>query len=143
MVTINFKIPENELEISYTTGSGPGGQARNKTASRARVSWCFSDSKILNQAQYSRLLNSARDKSFFSEFEGSYYLSIYNDESRSRETNRENAIRRLESIVSKAITPPKKRFKTRVPKGSKIRRREDKSRQSVKKKNRGSSIKDY
>lgn len=31
------RLPESELEISYTTGTGPGGQHRNKTASCVRA----------------------------------------------------------------------------------------------------------
>lgn len=134
---INNKIliPSNELKITASRSSGAGGQHINKTETKITVRWNIKTSIALNEVQKSRILLNLKSK-----LTNNGELIIHNSESRSRQRNKENALRILSKTVNKALYISKKRIKTKIPKKSKEKRLQDKKIRSQIKKMRNIKI---
>ena len=130
-------IPENELEITTSRAGGPGGQHVNKTDSRITVRWNVPNSQALDPIQKERVLANLQARLTT---EGD--LIIHNSESRSQQTNKENALNQLAGIVRKALHVPKKRRPTRMSKSAKAKRVDAKTHRGDIKKMRSGKI-DY
>lgn len=128
---MGFRIPENELHISFSRSSGKGGQNVNKVSTKALLKWKPSESQALPkdvikrfEAKYSSRINS----------EGEVVLQ--SDRFRSQSQNEEDCRAKLYEMIRSVETPPKKRKKTKPSLAQKRKRLELKKRQSEKKKDR-------
>jgi ribosome-associated protein len=117
MNDLTFRIPDNEITISYVHTSGPGGQNVNKVASAAQLRFDVSNSPSLSEAVKQRLARLAGKR--MTE-EG--VLVIEAKRYRERERNRLDAVARLHSLVEQALLPPAKRVPTR-PSASAVNKR--------------------
>jgi len=124
-------IPYNELEITTSRSSGPGGQHVQKTETRVTVRWNVKKTSALTERLKERVL-----KNLESRLTADGDLIIHSSESRSQLQNKKNALANLATIVRKALFVPKKRMKTRVPKKEKEKRLQEKKRRGEKKKER-------
>lgn len=113
-VNDTLTIPEHELEISSSKSGGAGGQHVNKTETRITIRWNVNHSQILSPEQKARLLEKLQTRLTT---EGD--LIIHNSTSRSQEHNKKMALAQLGETIKKALFIPKKRMKTREPKGAK------------------------
>jgi ribosome-associated protein len=128
-------IPGDELEVTTSRSGGPGGQHVNKSDTRITVRWNVRNTNIFSDAQKERVLqrlgaNLTRDGD----------LIVHSSASRSQQQNKREALKNLAVKVRRALHVPKKRMKTRVPKGAKEARLQAKTRRSVIKKMRGKKI---
>ena len=98
-----MQINEADLKVEFYRGSGPGGQHRNVTDSAVRI----------------RHLPTG--------------IVVQASENRSQSRNREVAMARLEAALARMEKKAKKRIPTRVPKGAKERRLDEKRKTSEKK----------
>jgi ribosome-associated protein len=130
-------IPEHELEITTSRAGGPGGQHVNKTDSRITVRWNIPNTQALDEVQKERVIANLQSRLTT---EGD--LIIHNSESRSQQTNKENALNQLAGIVRKALHVPKKRRPTRMSKSAKAKRVDAKTHRGDIKKMRSGKI-DY
>ncbi len=122
-------VPMHELEISASRAGGPGGQHVNKTSSRITVRWNVPATSALNDAQKQRVLSKLA-----SELTSEGDLIIHNSASRSQQQNKKAALDLLAQKVRNALHIPKKRLKTKVPKGVKEARiKKKKARSDIKK----------
>ncbi|HXQ75662.1 MAG TPA: alternative ribosome rescue aminoacyl-tRNA hydrolase ArfB [Acidimicrobiales bacterium] len=124
-VTRGVVIPLEELLWRFTTSGGPGGQHANKTSSRAEVRFDVESSPSLGPRQRARLLERLGPT-----------VRVSVGEERSQSRNREVALRRLAARLAEGLRSERPRVPTRPTQGSKIRRLEDKRRQSARKRNR-------
>ena len=108
-------IPASELEITAISGSGPGGQHVNRSATRIALQWNVRHTRALRDEQ--RALVVAR---LASRVDGE--LRIVAGEYRSQQQNRRAAIERLVQLVSRALIVQKPRKATRPTRGSVERR---------------------
>lgn len=110
-------IPENELKITASRSGGAGGQHVNKTETKITIHWNVKNTTALNDIQKDRVLKNLENK-----LTTDGEIVIHNSESRSQQQNKENALKNLAKLISKALYIPKKRIKTKVPKHIKEKR---------------------
>jgi ribosome-associated protein len=118
-------IPGGELWFTASRAGGPGGQHVNKTSSRVTLHWNLSETSALTPAQKKRAV-----AKLGSRLNKDGVLQIHVDDSRSQKTNLQVARDRLAVLVRDAIKAKKRRVPTKVSKGAKRRRLEDKSKKS-------------
>jgi ribosome-associated protein len=119
-----FDLPDSELEERFIRASGPGGQNVNKVSSAVELRFDVRASPSLPEAARQALLRSGR-------LTRDGVLVIRAQRFRDQERNRADARARLAAIIARAATPPKPRRPTKVPKSSKVKRRDDKRRRAA------------
>lgn len=132
VINDQLTLPEQELEITASRSSGPGGQHVNKTDTRIQVRWNVPESAVLTDNQR-RLLT----RNLSTRLTEAGDLLVVCDTHRSQRRNRDEARQRLAALVREALIPPKPRKKTRPSRASRERRLQDKKQRSVVKKGRG------
>ncbi len=110
-------VPEAELEMRAARSGGPGGQSVNTTDSKIELRWDVKRSGALDEAQRARLLERLSPR-----LTDDGVLILTGQEHRSQHRNREAVIARFRSIVGEALTPPRKRRRTRPTRAAKERR---------------------
>jgi ribosome-associated protein len=130
-VVPRLPIPKSELEVRTSRSSGAGGQHVNKTSSRVEISWNIRDSAALTDEEKARLLKKLAAR--LSE-DGS--VRVVASDTRSQYRNREIAEQRLDELIEKALTVPRKRKPTRRPRAANEARLTEKKKHSDKKRER-------
>lgn len=124
-----------EAEIKSTRASGPGGQHVNKTSSAIQVKFSIAQSYGLTAQEKEKLLARLQHRIVQGEF-----LMMRSEEERDQITNKKKAVEKLVQLIMDYLIDPKKRVKTRIPFGAKVRRSEDKKIKSAVKKSRQEKI---
>ena len=125
-------IPEDEIHVTYSRSSGPGGQNVNKVNTKASVLFDVKNSPCLQEDDRERIL---RRLSGRISREG--ILRVESSRYRTQRANREAAIGRLVELLREALRRRPRRRKTTVPKGARERRLESKKRRGDLKRSRG------
>ncbi len=131
-VTQELQIPLHEVDLTASRAGGPGGQHVNKTSSRITARWNIKASSAITEEQRVRLL-----EKLGSQLSKEGDLIIHSSASRSQQHNKKSAIDLLAKRVRNALHVPKKRMKSRIPKGAKEARLHKKKQRSEIKKMRG------
>jgi ribosome-associated protein len=124
-------VPEREIEIDFVRSSGPGGQNVNKVSSKAQLRWRVGDSAAFNDHQKDLIRRAAGNR-----LNAADEIVLSEQSERSQPRNREEAIARLQRLVTEALTPRKVRKPTKPSRAAKERRLEEKRRQGEKKQGR-------
>jgi len=122
MHRMRFQIPESEVEIAAVRSSGAGGQNVNKVSSAVHLRFDVPASSLPGAVK-ARLL-ALGDQRITREG----VVVIKAQQHRSRDMNRDEALRRLHQLVRSVAEPPKPRRPTRPTRASKLRRIESKIR---------------
>lgn len=128
-------IPETEFWITYARSSGPGGQNVNKRETKAVVRWHVDGSGTLSEGEKHRVHERLRNR-----INSEGFLLVDNDESRSRDQNRKNAIAILQELIRDVLTPEKPRVPTKPTRAQRQKRLTEKRQQSTKKETRKKSF---
>jgi len=132
-VTPSVKIDESEIKLDFIRASGPGGQNVNKVASSVQLRFDVRISSSLESDVKERLI-----KLGGSRMTKDGILIIEAKRYRTQEQNRFDAIKRLITLIQKALEKPKVRKATRPSLTSKAARVGDKKKRGeVKKLRRG------
>lgn len=121
-----------ELEFRFSRSGGPGGQNVNKLETKVELLFDVINSPGLSDSQKRRIMTKEKNR-----IGSDGVLRVVAQESRSQFANRKAAVEKFIEIVTKALEKKLKRFKTRIPKGSREKRMEGKKRRGKVKQLRG------
>ena len=110
-------INDAEIEFTFVRSPGPGGQNVNKVATAVQLRWNALHSPSLPDDVKTRLLHLAGKK-----ITAQGDLIIKATRCRTQERNKQDALNRLQELLTRAANPPKKRKKTKPTLASKQRR---------------------
>jgi len=126
VVTGSVRIPRHELDMSFSTSGGPGGQHANKSATRVELRLDLTTSTAFSGAQRERVIERLGDE-----------IRVVADDERSQLRNRALAEERLVARLQSALHVQPSRRKTKPTRGSKERRlKAKKGRSEVKRQRR-------
>ena len=111
MITISqqFSIPDDEIVITASRSSGPGGQNVNKVNTRVTLRFPVLSSKYLTNSQKGRIVSCFKSRMTK---DGVFYLHAQG--TRSQASNRILLIDRFSTLLREALKQPKLRKKTGV-----------------------------
>lgn len=122
-VAPGVRIPSTELELRAVTGSGPGGQHVNRSATRIELRWNIRTSRALREEQRVRVM-----AKLSSRLDADGNIRIVAGEYRSQQQNRRAALDRLASVVARALIVARTRKATKPTRASVTRRLDAKKR---------------
>ena len=123
-----IKDYSEEVKISATKSSGPGGQNVNKVNTKVEVRFDINKSILLSDDEKLLVLNKLKNK-----INSVGELIIGSQSERTQLKNKEKAIEKLNLLIAKALKPEKKRKATKTPKSAIEKRLKDKKIKSEKK----------
>ena len=118
-------IPKSELHFRFSRSSGPGGQHVNRSATRVELLFDVARSPSLDESQRTKLIGRL---SSYLDREGVLHLASQSSRSQSR--NREELVKRFQSLLAAALVQRRKRRPTRPTRSSREKRRESKRQRS-------------
>jgi ribosome-associated protein len=121
-VSPTLVIPADELEVSFQTTGGPGGQHANRSATGVVLVWSYESSSVLDDSQRallaSQLGNRARGGT----------IRVVAENSRSQWRNRTRARAQLAELVRSGLARPPSRQATKPSRAARRRRLSNKRR---------------
>jgi ribosome-associated protein len=124
-VTRSVRVPRRELDVSFSTSGGAGGQHANRNATRVELRFDVASSEALSSAQRERVLAKVGPQ-----------IRVVADDERSQARNRDIAEQRFVERLREALYVERKRKATRPTKGSQRRRVDAKKRRGQTKRQR-------
>ena len=124
MPSIPYTLVDEEIEFQAIRAQGAGGQNINKVSNAIHLRFDIRGSSLPEEVKH-RLL-SLRDQRITADG----VVVIKAQQHRSLEKNREEAIARLQALVGRAATVPRKRKPTKPTRASRERRLEAKTKRS-------------
>jgi ribosome-associated protein len=125
-------VPADLLRAVFSRSGGPGGQNVNKVETRVTIEVDV-DALPLPEDRKARV----RER-LASRINREGVLRVTSQVARSQSDNRDRALARMEELLRESLIEQKPRRKTRVPKGVKEKRLEEKKKRGEKKRLRGS-----
>jgi ribosome-associated protein len=126
-----LSIPEDELIITASRSSGPGGQNVNKVSTKVTLRFNVTASASLSAAQKSRVQEQLGHR-----ISKNGYIILNEESRRSQVANRKLAIEKFAGIIAQALKVRKNRLATKVSYAQKKRRLDEKRIRAKKKKSR-------
>jgi len=132
---LNERDFSSELHFSASRSSGPGGQNVNKVNTKVELRFHVASSTLLSDEEKALLLEKLAKKI---NTEGE--LIIVSQTERSQIKNKEKVIEKFYALLTRALTPRKKRKPTQPSQASKEERLEEKRKQAEKKDRRKNPV---
>ena len=124
------ELEEIETELKFTTSrsGGPGGQSVNKVNTKVTLRWDVGNSTAIDDEQRSKIMTTLAK---VINKEGEVVITAQTN--RSQLQNKQEVIGKLDTLLIRAFTVRKVRKATKPSKSSKLKRLDDKKKQSIKK----------
>ncbi len=119
VVTNAVRIPQYELQETFSASGGPGGQHANKAATRVELTFDVAASSAFTEAQRDRVIDKLGD-----------VVRVVADDERSQVRNRALAAERMAGKLRGALQVQRRRRETKPTRGSQRRRLKAKSERS-------------
>jgi ribosome-associated protein len=132
-----LSIPEDELHFDASRSGGPGGQNVNKVSSRVTLTFDVNASAVLSGDQKHTLMQKLAGR-----INKEGVLRVISQRTRSQELNRADATDRFSELIRQALTPRRRRVKTRISRAAHERRVEEKKKRALVKRGREKKILD-
>lgn len=126
-------IPPRLVRMKASRASGPGGQRTNRRSTKVQL-WVNIQNLPLGEREKRVLRRRLRHH-----LNERGELSVASESTRSRELNRDEALRKLTALVAQALKTPRPRIPTTPPRGAENRRIREKKLTSEKKRARRES----
>jgi ribosome-associated protein len=127
-MNINERDFSGEFHFSASRSSGPGGQNVNKVSTKVELRFHVASSILLTDAEKDLLAEKLASK-----INAAGELILVSQSERSQLKNKERVTEKFYTLITKALTPRKRRKATRPSQASREERLETKRRQSEKK----------
>jgi len=124
-ITNSLAIPEGELRFRFSRSGGPGGQHVNRSATQVELLFDVAHSPSLSEEQRERIQHALRTR-----IDRSGVLHLFSSGTRSQLENRQQAIRRFQALLRRALHAPRPRHPTRPTAAARERRLAAKRRRS-------------
>ncbi len=119
---------ENECKFSASRSGGPGGQNVNKVNTQVELRFSLTDTTLFTDKEKAILQTKLKNRI---NLEGELVLASSSE--RSQLKNKQKVVERFFKLIETALTPVKKRVKTKPTLASKVKRLESKKLLSQKK----------
>ena len=130
-VSSRIKIPRDDIRMTFSRSSGPGGQHVNKVNTRVMLRWLVAVSEGMPAAvcqrlreRYPRRINKLGE------------LIVTSQRFRDQSRNVDDCLEKFRQLLLSVASPPRRRRPTRPTRASKERRLQNKRRRSEKKQRR-------
>ena len=134
-ITDHISIPAEELSFTASLSGGPGGQNVNKVSSRVTLWFDVVNSPALSPEQKELIMSRLQNR-----IGKNGVLRVISQQTRSQVENKELAIERFAELLRDALKQVPVRKKTRVSKGAKLRRLEEKKQRGSLKQERSKKV---
>jgi ribosome-associated protein len=119
VVTNSVRIPQYELQETFSASGGPGGQHANKAATRVELTLDLTTSSAFNESERQRVIDKLGE-----------VVRVVADDERSQLRNRTLAAERMAAKLRGALHVQRRRRATKPTRGSQRRRLQAKSERS-------------
>lgn len=125
------RLPMSELTFKATRSGGPGGQHVNTSSTQVELWWDLAGSPALTERQRTLAMNRLASR-----LDGEGRLRLVSSRFRSQRRNKDDAVERLQRILSSALAEPTPRKTTRKPRSADEVRLQEKKHRGVLKRQR-------
>ena len=122
----NLRIPESEIEYTFSPSSKPGGQKVNKASTRVTLVFDVAGSTSLSTEERRRIRRRLQSR-----ISKDGLLRVVSQKHRSQRANKEAAKERFGDLLRQALKKRRKRRKTVVPHEAHERRLKEKKRRGL------------
>ena len=131
------RITTDQLSFTFSRSAGPGGQNINKVSTRVTLWFDLDGSDALGQTEKRRVHAKLAGR-----VTKAGHLRVVSMRHRTQQANRQAAVDRFYELLAWALTRPKPRRPTKVPRSSRQRRLSDKRHRSHRKEQRSGRFPD-